>query len=820
MSSSARTAAAIVLAICLAAGFFYALGRMRTLQAGGRIVLTVWGLPSGEETYGLDAQIREFERRHPNILVRNLAMGAGTMNAQKLLTSIAGGTPPDLVRQDRFTIGDWASRGAFMPLDRFLTDPALNGPGDPWRVVPGDLYNACWQEALYGGKVYAIPEDTDDRLLFWNRKLFAEAGLDPNQPPRTWDDLVQFSKKLTRTRRDGSFARIGFIPINRQWTNSWFYLYSWQNGGEFMSPDGRRCTLNNPASAGALRWLVDFYDSFAGAEQVMAFASTFQPREQDPFITGKMAMKISTHVDMGNIARYGPDLDYGLAPPPAPVDRLNGKGRFAGQPPFITWSGGYSFVIPAGCRHPEEAWQFIKWMTSLDGWRVFNRAQSEFNRSQNPPRPHLPRMTANRRHNEIIFREFKPLGTDLGARRLREGIETALRMMSNARYRPVTFVGQKLWDEHARATDLAIHHKLSPEEALAAGQAQVQQELDRQFARGSAPLLDIRLAWGICLGICAALFGAFLLYCRKQGAVRPLMRREALAGYLFAAPWITGFVAFIAGPMIASAVFSFCDYDVLHPPRWVGLQNYQQLFADPLLGKAFGNIFFLAGVGLPLSIGVSLGLAMLLNNKAAGMPVYRTIFYLPSLTPLVAMAVLWLFLLNPDSGIINQAWRATAGAWFGWPAPTWLAGEAWAKPALILMSLWTAGGGIILWLAGLQGVPRHLYEAAELDGAGRLAQFRHVTLPMITPYLLFNLIIGAIGWLQRFTDIYVVTDGSGGPVDSTLVPVLYLFNNAFQFFRMGYASAWAWLIFLMILILTAVQFSVSRRWVYYEGERK
>jgi multiple sugar transport system permease protein len=310
-----------------------------------------------------------------------------------------------------------------------------------------------------------------------------------------------------------------------------------------------------------------------------------------------------------------------------------------------------------------------------------------------------------------------------------------------------------------------------------------------------------------------------VIYCRREGSVHPLLRSEARAGYLFALPWIFGFLVFLLGPMLASVVFSFCDYDVLHPARWAGLQNYVQLARDPLRTKALQNVFIMAGAGIPLSILVSLSLAILLNAKVKGMNLYRTLFYLPSLTPVVATALLWLFILNPD-GVLNQGWRVTLGAWFNLPPPGWMASEQWSKPAFILMTLWGAGGGIILWLAGLAGVPQHLYEAADLDGANHWQRFRHVTLPMLTPYILFNLVMGTIGWLQRFTDIYVMTDGAGGPVDSTMVPVLYLFNNAFQYFKMGYASAWAWLLFAIVLALTAVNLWGSKRWVYYEGERK
>jgi ABC-type sugar transport system permease subunit len=348
----------------------------------------------------------------------------------------------------------------------------------------------------------------------------------------------------------------------------------------------------------------------------------------------------------------------------------------------------------------------------------------------------------------------------------------------------------------------------------------VQAELDAVYNREARPLLNVPAAAGVCGAAALALLGAFVGYCRRGGRVHPLLRSEARAGYLFALPWIVGFLGLFLGPMIASIVFSFCDYDVIHAPRWAGLQNYVEMSRDPLLGKSLVNVFYLAGIGIPLSIGISLALAMLLNAKVKGMPVYRTLFYLPSLTPVVAMAILWLFILNPDSGVLNQAWRATLTAWFGWQAPTWMASEQWSKPALIVMSLWGAGGGIILWLAGLQGVPQHLYEAADLDGANAWHRFRNVTLPMLTPYILFNLIMGTIAWLQRFTDIYVMTNGAGGPVDSTMVPVLYLFNNAFQYFKMGYASAWAWLIFAVVMGLTALNLYGSKRWVYYEGERK
>ncbi|MBI3910588.1 MAG: extracellular solute-binding protein [Armatimonadetes bacterium] len=790
----------------------------------GKIRLVVWGLPSGEDNKGLDATIRAFERRFPHIEVKNLSMAAGGMNAQKLMTSIVGSVPPDLVRQDRFTIGDWAARETFRPLDEFIRQD-----GEPWRIRPEEYYPPCWQEAVYRGRVYAIPESTDDRLLFWNKAIFREAHLDPEKPPRTWTELRQLAVRLTRYRADGTFERIGFIP---NWGNSWLYLYSWQNGGEFMSADGRTCTLANPYTTEALAYMTSVYDTLQGAERVSSFQSTFQGNELDPFLMGQVAMVITVDVYLRNIARYGQDLEFGVAPAPVPGKRLRGEGRFAGQPQFITWSGGFSYAIPRGSRHPREAWLFLKWMNSQAGRRAFHAAQREWNEQNG--RPYVPDMSANRVVNEAIFAEFAPHGQDAISQRLRAGMQVGLQMMEHSRFRPVTFVGQRLWDEHVRAFEQSIRHKQTPEEALAAGQRVVQKELDKVFSRERHPVLPWTYPVAVGALALAAALAAFVLAARRAGRVGRLMRGEVRAGYLFAGPWIVGFLCLTAGPILASVFFSFCDYDVLHSPRWVGLTNYAELLgtqplptaspgraaSDPIFWKALGNVAYLSLLGIPLGMLVSLSLALLLNTKVRGMHFYRTVYYLPSITPILAVAMLWPWILNPEYGVINAIWRATLTAAFGLEPPNWIQSETWSKPSYILIGLWSAGGGMILWLAGLQGIPQHLYEAADLDGATWRHRLRYVTLPMLTPYIFFNLIMGTIGSLQRFTDVYVISGPSGGPVDSTMVPVLYLFNNAFQYFKMGYASALAWVLFLIVLVLTVLQLLGGRHWVHYEGERR
>jgi len=294
---------------------------------------------------------------------------------------------------------------------------------------------------------------------------------------------------------------------------------------------------------------------------------------------------------------------------------------------------------------------------------------------------------------------------------------------------------------------------------------------------------------------------------REQG----LRRREAMIGYLLASPWFIGVLVFYLLPVFASVIISFLHWDLLTPPVWKGVDNYSfMLTQDRIFWKSLGNTIYYTVFGVPIQLSFALSLALLLNQKVRGIAVFRTIFYLPSVTSGVAVAVLWTWLLHPDLGIVNEFLRAV-----GLPAPRWLYSVTWAKPALILMSLWSVGGTMIIFLAGLQGVPQHLYEAAKVDGAGRWRQFRSVTVPMLTPAIFFSLVTGVIGALQVFTEAYVMT--GGGPAESTLFYVYYLYNNAFVYLKMGYASAMAWVLFWLILGLTALQFAYANRWVYYEG---
>ncbi len=290
---------------------------------------------------------------------------------------------------------------------------------------------------------------------------------------------------------------------------------------------------------------------------------------------------------------------------------------------------------------------------------------------------------------------------------------------------------------------------------------------------------------------------------------------EAAWGYVFISPWILGMILFVGGPIIASLVLAFCKWDLLTPIQFVGLDNFAQMFGDKKFWISLGNTFYYTIFAVPLGIVGSILVALLMNQEWKSVRLLRTIYYLPSVTAGVASAIIWMWLFNPDFGLINYGLSM-----MGIKGPLWLADEAWSKPALVVMSLWGVGGNMIIYLAGLQGVPRQLYEAAEIDGAGLWHKFRHVTIPMLTPVIFFNLIMSIVWSFQIFTQVYTMTGGQGGPADSTLVLVLYIYHFAFKYHHMGYACALAWALFLVIMIFTFMQFKIAGGWVHYEGELK
>ncbi len=427
-------------------------------------------------------------------------------------------------------------------------------------------------------------------------------------------------------------------------------------------------------------------------------------------------------------------------------------------------------------------------------------------------RAFVPRMTALPAVNDMYFREYVEGNPNLPAR-VRQYVPLFNDLMNVSRYRPVTPVGTLLWFEQVRAMEKAARHTFTPKEALSRSAQFIQRELDELYAEKDYPQVDWpRVAAG-CAAVGLVLVALVYLLGGRRDLVRRMTSHESRAAYLFASPWLLGLCLFTGGPIIVSFIYSFCSYDVLNPAEFVGLKNYRDLFLhDALFWKSLANTAYMV-LGVPLSMVVGLAIALLLNTNVRGLKFYRTLFYLPAIVPMVASSILWLWVLNPNNGLINSLLRMVGVS----SPPLWLHSPSWllgSKAAIILMMVWAAGSGMIIWLAGLKGIPQHLYEAAEIDGAGPVRRFLNVTLPMLTPYIFFNLVMGIIITMQIFTQAYIMT--LGGPDDSTMFYAYYLFNNAFSYFKMGYASAMAWIMLVIVCALTLLQLKLSEKWVHYD----
>lgn len=299
---------------------------------------------------------------------------------------------------------------------------------------------------------------------------------------------------------------------------------------------------------------------------------------------------------------------------------------------------------------------------------------------------------------------------------------------------------------------------------------------------------------------------------RKSRNSLSISKREAIEFYLFITPVALGFFIFTLGPILYSLYMSFTQYNVVKPAVWIGLKNFFDLFNDPLFWKSLQVTGLYVAMQLPLNLVFSLIIALLMNQKIKGIGFFRTIYYLPSVISGVAVSLLWLWIFNPNYGLLNYVL-----SFVGIQGPGWLYDEIWSLPSIVIMSLWGVGGSMLVYLAGLQGIPSELYESAEIDGAGRISRFRFITLPMLSPVIFFNLIMGMIGAFQEFTPAYVLT--KGGPNFSTLFYNFYLYENAFDWLYLGKAAAMAWILLLIVLVLTFMVFKSSPMWVFYQSQR-
>lgn len=699
--------------------------------------------------------------------------------------------------------------------------------GDGAEAPPKDLAEA----GVRAGDVAAMIRGTD---VFRGRIAQVIDGtrfridLDREQPPGlralpsavTGDECEvkvfdQDSYAIRLTRFDLATGRVtsfGFAPL---WGNSHHYLYALNNGADYITPDGTTARIDQGESVEALQWLVDVYDAMGGVKKSSVL---LDPREeysiQDPFLTGKLAMLVHGEWFLGAIMSQRPDMNFGAAPPPVP-EAWQAAGHEA-----ISWTGGRCYSIPSKARNPEGGWRLLRWLASPEALELSVQFSAGVSRARG--RTYLPYTHPDIRL--MAWQEQEYLGEDSAVpATLAQAYSVFKDLLMDSREPPKSAATDSLFTHIGRAVEATLNHAETPHQALEYASRQVQSELDEVLHPPEGP----PVRWPMVIGTYAAFVLGFFIVLAAVQHIRERRtgsRHRWFEGYVCAAPWLVGFIVFGAGPIVFSVLISLCSYDVINPAQFIGFDNYigllgrhvdaatgETVWNDPLFWKSLANTLFMV-ISVPLGIMGGLGLALLLDSRVRGLHVYRTIYYLPAIVPAVATFVLWRIIFDPGRGMLNQVlFRLGVNE-----PPSWLQDPVWSKPSLIIMGLWAVGGSMIIWLAGLKDIPESLHEAAAIDGASRWHRFRHITVPLLTPYIFFNLIMGLIGVFQVFEAAFVMTEG--GPADSTLFYAYKLFNEAFRQLDMGTASAMAWILFAIVLSITMVQLYLSKRWVYYSGD--
>lgn len=750
-----------------------------------------------------EAAKRAFEAKHPGIHIQFIKTNEG----RKVETMIAGGDAPDILSFGMDRVHYFVKARVVRDLTPFLTSADRD---DLKRFFPVTL-----EPFRDGERLYGLPWGYVPFILFYNRDLFDRYGVEYPNDRWTWEDYRRAARRMTRDT-DGDGTTDEFGASFAQWQDG-YYAWFYQNGGRVLAPltkEGpndapsitkggpggvQRATFDDPRVVEA----VAFLQHLTRKDRVMP-TEVNKPKQAgvNLFEAGRLAMHGPTGSFYIPTYREYRNVDWDIASVPA-----GPRGRGTIVAPI-------AFGVTTQSRHPREAWALVRFLSSPEGQEILAdsglfvpcRREVAFSpavlNAPGPPqnRYALVAMMDDRKGRRPWGRTPPWSGDRWG-----DVQEEAL----NAKLGAFLF-GTPKPGETPQSVCEAINRRAN--EILAE---------DRAAYRG------VPMPWhSILIGtlvILAAGSGAWIAAVARAGRNSRRRRSEQAWGYLAIAPWLIGFLLFGLGPILFSVLLSFTRWNSLAPAdsaRFVGLDNYAWLLTgrDELFRKALCATLTYVLLSLPLYLVSGLLLALLMNSKLKGIALFHTLYYLPAVMPLVATAVLfnWVF---RQQGLLNYLLGGFGRIPFQ-QMPNWLGDPSWAIPAIVLMGLWGVGGGMMIYLAGLQNIPTQLYEAAQIDGAGVLAQFRAVTLPMLSPTLFFNLVMGLIGAFQVFTSAFVLFGGGAGPEDAALFYSFYLYRKAFEQFQIGYGSALAWILFVIILGCTLLVFRSSSLWVYYEGQRE
>lgn len=764
------------------------------------VTFSFWGSYKDLELWKQLAE--DFEQKRPD--VRIVLQYTPNDYGEKLQLQLISNSAADIILMDDEPYPSYAIRGYLEDLQPYIER-------DREELRLDDFFPTAMDAFTFRGLTAAMPWDGMAVMMYYNKDLFDAAGIPYPNADWTWEDFREIARKLTVDHDgDGRPDQYGALFIF-----SWLDIQPllWSFGARMLDEEGVRAAIDSPEAYAAARFMqaIKFEDRSAiwfGDQQGM------YPGVQ--ILTGRLGMTPVGWFMSQVLSDIKGGMRWGVCRMP------RGPG---GRYTRVTWDG---ISINAARPQPikEIAWDFVKHLLSEESQKTI----------------------AYSGRGIPVIRDYALKYIENPETEVDE-MQVIAAMEEDARLTPVTakFLAlRRAIDEQWRMLEREDPAtRRTPEEVIPEVARRVNEvmasELEAFGENRGATVSKNPLPYQIA-GAAALLMIAMLLVRlgRKTTSLHDLRvvftsqkrRREALWGILFASPWMCGFCLFLAFPIVFSMVLSFSQWDPYDPVAqrvFIGLDNYVRAFTqDPLVWVALSRTFTYAFVAVPVTLCCALGLAMLLNQGVRGIRVFRTIFYIPNVVGGVATAIMWLYIFNPVFGPLNgglarlnRLLDMTPLAFINLPEPQWLTDPNWAMPSLFIMMLWSTGGGaMIIFLAGLQGVPHHLYEAAELDGAGRWRKFWNVTLPMLSPTIFFNLIMGMIGALQVFMQAFVLLGREGGESNQLLFFVLYLYRKAFFDYEFGYAAALAWILFAIILTFTLLVIRSSALWVYYEGEQR
>ncbi|MBI1331559.1 MAG: extracellular solute-binding protein [Armatimonadetes bacterium] len=776
--------------------------------------LSVWDGDKALET--IRGICQQFEKDNPGIHVK-LENYDYTLYHQKMIITYAAGVAPDVVMMDGSHYQFLATRHALLPLNQFFA----SSPGFDIK----DYYKPIVDSYTFHDQLYILPRDIAPiGLMYYNKKMFKDAGIPYPDGSWTWDfhirpelkekDFLWVCQQFVKKDDRGKYIQWGYAP---SWPQMQADTYALQLGAypyDNMA-EPTKVLADAPDRVKAFQFAADFANVLHLEPSNLEASGSLMLTTQQMFVQQKIAMYQNGIWDVPNMRKMLKpgtpewfDWDICLAPAYAGKD---------GKPVRRSTTGGSGYAIMASTKNPSLAWKLTRYLAGPVGMTAMAKAgiaqpairQLALTKGVWLPGPDTPleeqyprnRIVTDEAVNYVVFDATTQFGISVSDR-YNKGLEI-------------------LWNGQTTAQKI-----LSENEKIA------QQRLDDLRKQEALPPFNWVLGGAIAALIVLSMV-AFVYLPERGRRLTRLEKGESKSGYKFLTPWIVGAVIFTLGPMILALLMSFAEWDIIAPAKWRGLANFQEIFqSDPSFYKSMIITAIYTVFSVTFGIIGALGLALLLNQKVRGVALYRTLYYIPSITSGVAGSLIWMRVFNPDNGLLNFLLYGPHG---DWPVGVWLSNwimhdphkpvdwlqtETTAMPALIIMSVWGIGGGMVIFLAGLQGIPQHYYEAATLDGAGIIARFKSVTLPMLTPTIFFSAITGLIGAFQAFTQAFVISNGTGAPNDATRFFVLHIFSAAFQSARMGYASALGWVLFIIIMVITLIQMKLSRRWVYYESEAK